>query len=122
MSEPEAVRGGLGPALRRAWVGYQRRLDEELAAAGYADRALPDLRVLRICLRSPETTISQIGRELGITRQGAGKVVATLRDRGYVTLTESATDGREKFVTPTPHALDYLAAHRRAVRVVERRL
>jgi hypothetical protein len=36
---------GLGPALRRAWVGYQQQLDEELAKAGFDDRGFPDGRV-----------------------------------------------------------------------------
>jgi DNA-binding MarR family transcriptional regulator len=96
-------------------------LDEQMTAAGYA-RTLPDGRVLRICARSTEPTISYIGRELGITRQGASKLVAGLRDRGYVTLRRSRTDGREKLVELTPLADDYLAARRRAARNIERRL
>ena len=34
----------------------------------------------------------------------------------------SATDGREKIVTLTPRAVDYLAAQRRAARTIERSL
>jgi DNA-binding MarR family transcriptional regulator len=112
----------LGRALRRAWIGYRRRLDETLAAAGFGDGGFPDGRVLRICSRSPGVTISRIGRELAITRQGAAKIVSGLRDRGYVTLTPSPTDGREKFVTLTPRALDYLSTQRRAARSIERQL
>ncbi len=112
----------LGAALRRAWVGYQCRLDEEMAAAGFADRGFPDGRVLRMCSGPVETTVSQIGRELGITRQGASKIVAGLRDRRYVTLRPSETDGREKIVKLTPRAIDYLAAQRKAARDIERRL
>jgi len=111
----------LGPALRRAWVGYQRRLDDEMRAAGFGDRGFPDGRVLRMCRAAP-TTISQIGRELGITRQGASKVVGVLRDRGYVTVEPSATSGREKAVMVTPRATVYLAAQRAAARRIERRL
>jgi DNA-binding MarR family transcriptional regulator len=112
----------LGAALRRAWVGYQRLLDQEMAAAGFADRGFPDGRVLRLCARSDEVTASRIGRELGITRQGAGKIVAGLRDRGYVTLGASAGDGREKVLTLTPRARDYLAAQRTAARRIEQEL
>ncbi len=111
----------LGRALARAWVGYQRRLDEEMTAAGFA-RGLPDGRVLRICAGSTEPTISKIGRELGITRQGASKLIAALRDRGYVTLRPSPADGREKLVELTARAIDYLAAQRRSARDIERRL
>jgi DNA-binding MarR family transcriptional regulator len=113
---------GLGPALRRAWVGYRRRLDEELTAAGFGDSALPDARVMRICSRAPDVTISQIARELGITRQGAAKFVASLRERNYVTLTASTTDGREKIVTPTDRGVDYLSTQRRVARRIEQRL
>ncbi len=112
----------LGGALRRAWIGYQRRLDGELAAAGFAGRGFPDGRVLRLCAQAEEVTASQIGRELGITRQGAGKVVAALRDRGYVTLRTSSSDHREKVVSLTPRAHDYLAAQRSASRQIEREL
>jgi DNA-binding MarR family transcriptional regulator len=112
----------LGAALRRAWVAYQRRVDQALADAGFADRRLPDGRVLRLCDRVPGTTIADIGRELGISRQGAAKLVHSLRDRGYVTLAASKTSGREKTVKITPRARDYLRAHRAATRAIERRL
>ncbi len=124
-AEPENRHGGrvaLGGALRRAWVGYQCRLDEELAGADFDDRGFPDGRVLRMCSGPSETTIAEIGRQLGITRQGASKNVASLRDRGYVTLSPSATDGREKIVELTPRALGYLAAHRKAARSIERQV
>jgi DNA-binding MarR family transcriptional regulator len=88
-------RPNLGPALRRAWVAYQRRLDEAMAAAGFEDRGFPDGRVLRMCRRDAALTISQIGRELGITRQAAGKAVGSMRDRGYVSVDPSPTSGRE---------------------------
>src|SRR5437764_4243386 len=101
-STPDVQRRGasLGPALRRAWVGYQRRLDAAMAEAGFGDRGFPDGRVLRMC-RDSETTISQIGRELGISRQGAGKIVNGLRDRGFVSVDASPRSGREKIVTIT---------------------
>jgi DNA-binding MarR family transcriptional regulator len=97
-------------------------LDRQLGAAGFADRGFPDGRVLRLCAQSEELTASQIGRELGITRQGAGKVVAALRDRGYVTLLSSPSDRREKVVSLTPRAYDYLTALRSASRQIEREL
>jgi DNA-binding MarR family transcriptional regulator len=113
---------GLGVSLRQAWVGYRRQLERELAAAGFGDRGFPDGRVLRLCTGGSEVTISQIGRELGITRQGASKIVASLRDRGYVALSPSPTDRREKIVKPTPRALQFLAAQRVAARRIEARV
>lgn len=112
----------LGGALRQAWLGYRRQLDQELAAAGFGDRGFPDGRVLRLCGGASAMTISHIGRELGITRQGASKIVAGLRDRGYVTLSPSPTDGREKLVKPTRHAVEFLNAQREAARRIEARI
>jgi DNA-binding MarR family transcriptional regulator len=113
---------GLGPDLRRAWIGYRIRLLAEMEKAGFADTGFPDGRILRICLRSEDVTIARIGRELGITRQGAGKAVASLRDRGYLILTDSPADGREKIVTLTDRAASFLQAHRTAARRIERQL
>ncbi|MDA8359900.1 MAG: MarR family winged helix-turn-helix transcriptional regulator [Actinomycetota bacterium] len=93
-----------------------------MAAAGFADRRIPDGRVLRLCSQLEEVTTSQIGRELGITRQGAGKAVVALRDRGYVTLRSSPSDGREKVVNLTPRGQDYLTAQRSASRRIEQDL
>lgn len=112
----------VGQTLLRAWVGYQRRLDEELAAAGFDDRRFPDGRILRLCARADSVTISEIGRQLGITRQGASKIVAGLRDAGYVTLNASETDAREKVVQLTGRALAFLDAQRKAVGKIERQL
>ena len=117
-----ASRVPLGPSLRRAWVGYERRLDAAMASAGFDDRRFPDGRVLRICRDAGGTTIARIGRELGITRQGASKIVASLRQRGYLSVEPSATSAREKTVRITPRALEYLAAHRKAARRIEHEL
>jgi DNA-binding MarR family transcriptional regulator len=112
----------VGGALQQAWVGYRRQLDHELAAAGFGDRGFPDRRVLRLCIGAADVTISQIGRELGITRQGASRIVAGMRDRGYVTLSPSATDGRRKIVKPTRRAIEFTAAQREAARRIEARI
>ena len=114
--------GLLGGALRRALAGYRRRMDQELAAAGFADRRFPRGRVLLMCSGPGETTISDVGRGLGITRQGASKIVAGLRQRGYVEVTPSPADGREKILTLTPRAVAFLAARREAARAIEARL
>ncbi len=90
-----------------------------MAEAGFDDRKFPDGRVLRACSGQAGSTISAIGRELGITRQGASKVVAHLRDRGYVAVADSATSKREKSVVLSPRGVDYLAHQRVAVRAIE---
>ena len=119
---PRAGQGALGNALRRALASYRRQTDEALAAAGFADRRFPEGRVLLMCAAPGETTISDIGRRLGITRQGASKIVAALRERGYVVVTPSAGDGREKILTLTPRAVEFLLTIHRASGDIEARL
>lgn len=116
---PRPAQEGLGGALRRALAGYRRRMDAELAAAGFTDRRFPDGRVLGMCAGPGETTVSEIGTGLGITRQGASKIVAGLRERGYLAVTPSAADGREKILTLTPLAAGYLRARRQAADAIE---
>ena len=55
-----------------------------MSEMGFGERRFPDGRVLRLCSPEAGSTISGIGRELGITRQGATKVVTHLRESGYV--------------------------------------
>lgn len=109
----------LGAGLRRAWLGYQLRMDRAMAEEGFGERTFPDGRVLRLCSGRAGSTISAIGRELGITRQGASKVVAHLRDRGYVAVVDSPTSKREKSVTVTARGTDYLTHQRAAARTIE---
>ena len=90
-----------------------------MAEAGFGDRKFPDGRVLRGCSVEGGSTIAAIGRELGITRQGASKVVAHLRDRGYVQVADSTTSKREKSVVLTPLGVDYLAHQRAAAQAIE---
>jgi DNA-binding MarR family transcriptional regulator len=115
-------REGLGRALRRAAAGYRRQVAEELAAAGYTDWHPPDGRVLLLCASAEPATISDIGRRLNITRQGASKIVAGLRDRGYLTVSPSPADGREKVLALTSRAAGFLDAHVRAAAKIEERL
>ena len=112
----------VGSALRLALAGYRRGMDQLLADAGFPERRFPEGRVLRMCAETPDLTISDIGRALGITRQGASKIVAGLRQKGYVDVTPSATDGREKILTLTPRAETYLTALREARQAIETRL
>ena len=127
MTDSGADAPGLGPhalgmALRRAQASYRRQMDERLAAAGFAGRRFPEGRVLRMCAGPGVTTISDIGRGLGITRQGASKVVAGLREQGFVAVTPSADDGREKILTLTPRAVEYLLAMYQAGGEIEKRV
>ncbi|MEE1782147.1 MarR family winged helix-turn-helix transcriptional regulator [Streptomyces sp. SP17BM10] len=109
----------VGPQLLRSWLGYRRRVEERLAAAGFADRRLPNGVILRLCATDDEMTVSRIGRELDISRQGASKQVGELVVEGYLVLEQSPDDGREKFVRPTPAALVFLRSFDQARREVD---
>lgn len=98
MPPRDPARGGLGANLRRAWMASHHRLVERLAAAGLADRALPDGRVLAMCAEDAATIVSDIGRGLGISRQGAAKIVARLADRGFLTATASRTTAGRRWL------------------------
>ncbi|MCF3172023.1 MarR family transcriptional regulator [Streptomyces sioyaensis] len=117
---PEGDSGlALGPQLVRSWFGYRRRVEERLAATGFTEKRLPNGALLRLCAREDEMTVSRIGRELEISRQGASKQVAELCEQGYLTLEKSPGDGREKFVRPTPSALAFLRSFDQARREVD---
>ncbi len=90
-----------------------------MADAGFGERRFPDGRVLRACADNAGSTISAIGRELGITRQGASKVVAQLCDRGYVVVADSTTSKRERSVVLTHLGIDYLTQQRAAAQAIE---
>ena len=90
-----------------------------MAEAGFGERRFPDGRVLRVCAGEAGSTISAIGRELGITRQGASKVVAELRIVAMSPVADSTTSKREKSVVLTPLGVDYLAHQRAAARAIE---
>ncbi|MEU6332740.1 MarR family winged helix-turn-helix transcriptional regulator [Streptomyces sp. NPDC047049] len=109
----------LGPQLLRSWLGYRRRIERKLAASGFTDRRLPDGMILRLCVANEELTVSRIGREMQISRQGASKLVADLCERGFLSLEKSSGDGREKIVRPTPDAIAFLRAFREARREVD---
>lgn len=124
-SAPDAPPPGhaaLARALRKALTGYWRLVGAELAAAGFADRRFPEGRVLVMCAAPGDTTISDVGRRLHITRQGASKIVARLREDGYLNVSASATDGREKVLSLTARAELFLATLQQASCSVEARL
>ena len=65
-------------------------------------------------------TISDIGRQFDVSRQAASKIVAELRERGYMQVTASTTDQREKVVELTPKAIEHVTARLRAAGELDR--
>lgn len=109
----------LGQALRVAWWSYVQRLDIEMAAAGFEQRRFSMNYVFALYALPGPMTISQMGRQFGVSRQAASKLVAELRDRGYVQTAVSIADQREKVVELTPKAIEYVATRRRAAAALD---
>jgi len=122
IGRPEGARNpqtAFGRALRIAWWSYVRRLDADLAAAGFDERRFPMIYMFALYAEPAAMTISQMAGRFAISRQAASKIVAKLRELGYVTVTPSTTDRREKMVELTSRAVEYLTARRRAASALD---
>jgi DNA-binding MarR family transcriptional regulator len=79
-----------------------RRLDE----LGYHDYRRSDAVVLRLLLRAA-VPLGRLGASLGVTRQGARKVVAGLVEREFVLVSRDEHDARRLLVELAPAGSDY---------------
>ncbi|MFF4418707.1 MarR family winged helix-turn-helix transcriptional regulator [Streptosporangium sp. NPDC001559] len=95
----------------RLLIGFRMLIDDlhaELARRGH-----PGMRPMHgfvmQAIGVEGTTAVELGRRLGITKQAAGKTVATLERLGYVERACDPGDARRKIVRLTPHGLESLA-------------
>src|SRR5580658_3414830 len=98
--------GDLLAQARERWI---RAMAKRLGALGFEDYRRSDPLVLR-SLRSGEVSLGSLTEIIGLTRQGARKVVSGLVDRGYARVTSSTSDSRCRMVALTPLGREYLAA------------
>jgi DNA-binding MarR family transcriptional regulator len=98
--------GDLLAMTRERWI---RAMAQRLGALGFEDYRRSDPLVLR-SLRSGEVSLGSLTEIIGLTRQGARKVVSGLVDRGYARVTSSTSDSRRRMVALTPRGREYLAA------------
>jgi DNA-binding MarR family transcriptional regulator len=94
-------------------------MHERLRALGH-----PDLRpaygyALNAVGRG-DTTTAQLAAELGMTKQGAAKLVASLEQLGYLDRQQHAGDGRAQLLKLTPKGDDLLRQSARVQRELER--
>ena len=82
--------GDLLALARRSWV---REMGSRLEQLGYRDYRRSDAAVLRLLWREP-LAVGGLGSRLGISRQAARKLVATLEQRGYASAERDAADAR----------------------------
>ena len=88
-----------------------------LAEDGFADLRPAHGYVLNAAQHG-DATASDIAGTLGITKQGAAKVIAELVDAGYVTRKENPADGRARPVALTSRgarALEAAVRHQREI-------
>jgi len=82
---------------------------QRLEVVGYHDYRRSDALVMR-SLQSGEVALGSLGQVLGVTRQGARKVVSGLVERDYAVVIPSAQDSRRRIVSLTPRGHEYFSA------------
>jgi DNA-binding MarR family transcriptional regulator len=105
-------------------LGYMRFVEALRAALhdqGFDDLGASDGYVVRILAERPIST-SDLAREMAMTKQGAGLVVADLEARRYVTRAPHPVDRRTQLVSLSERGEELLAAARRFHRRYEREL
>jgi len=79
---------------------------ERLEDLGFSDYRRSDALVMRV-LRTGEVPLGGLSATLGLTRQGARKVVNGLVERDYARVISSTEDSRRRIVRLTPKGRAY---------------
>jgi len=111
----------LGILLALAYQEFVRELRETHAREGFDDTGRSDGYVFRALAARP-MTVSDLATRLGISKQGAGQIIADMEHRGYVERRPDPADGRARLLFLTERGNAALAAARRFHRQYERRL
>ena len=109
----------LGRLLSAATRLVIERMHSDLAAAGHPGLR-PAYGYAVYAIGSGEVTTSMLGAELGMTKQGAAKLVATLEELGYVERRAHERDGRAQLLALTARGDDLLRASAEAQERIER--
>ncbi|ASF08237.1 MarR family winged helix-turn-helix transcriptional regulator [Nocardia brasiliensis] len=110
-----------GIMLGQAYQGFVRELHAHLATFGYHLTGASYGYVLRALAESP-LTASQLAGQLGITAQGAAKVVDEMVRHGYVERRPDPADKRAKTLHLSERGRDILGKVREFHADYERRL
>jgi DNA-binding MarR family transcriptional regulator len=97
----------LARLLSAATRAVIERLHEELAEAGHPGMR-PAYGYALVAIGDDGSTASRLAVELGMTKQGAAKLVAALRELGYVERGGHAADRRARPLALTPRGVDLL--------------
>jgi DNA-binding MarR family transcriptional regulator len=109
MSPDPAAKMLFGDVLAQARERWIRAMAQRLSAVGFEDYRRSDPLVMR-SLRGGEVALGSLAMTLGLTRQGARKVVSGLGERGYARVSPSTVDSRRRIVELTPRGREYLSA------------
>ncbi|WP_051179228.1 MarR family winged helix-turn-helix transcriptional regulator [Nocardia concava] len=110
-----------GVLLGQAYQSFVQQLHAHLAERGHEVLGASYGYVLRALAESP-CTASRLGEQLGITAQGAAKVVDEMVRHGYVERRPDPADKRAKLLHLAPRGEDMLATVRDFHAAYERRL
>ncbi|MBM7506168.1 MarR family winged helix-turn-helix transcriptional regulator [Agromyces aurantiacus] len=91
----------------------EQRVLDRLAAAGHPALRVAHGYVFQVLLVG-ETSVTELGRRLGITQQGASKTVSELERLGYVARRPDPSDARARRLALTDRARDAIAVARDA--------
>lgn len=111
----------IGILLNVAFGVFKRDLHRHLAAHGFPDVGPSFGYVFRLLASGPHN-LQGVAAALGITAQGALKIVADMVEKGYVERRDDPDDGRVKWLVLTARAQAAMAEARRFHRQFERGL
>lgn len=111
----------LGILLGLAYQAFTDALRADLDARGFTDLGSAYGYVFR-ALADETLRLSDLAKRLGMSNQGAAKIIDEMHARGYVTRGPDPDDGRAKTLLLTPRGRAALAAARRFHAKYERRL
>lgn len=111
----------LGILLGLAFAGFAERLDAHLKDRGFDDIGRWYGYVFRL-LAASSPSLSELAAHLGITAQGAMKIVDEMEARGYVERVPSPDDARVKHLHLAPRGKKALGTARSFHRTFERDL
>jgi DNA-binding MarR family transcriptional regulator len=94
--------------LARAFRALIDELHAELATRGHQDaRPIHGFALQAIGIEG--TTVSELGRRLGVSKQAAAKTAASLERAGYASRVADPRDARATTLIRTPHGTEMLA-------------
>jgi DNA-binding MarR family transcriptional regulator len=94
--------------LARAFRGLIDQLHAELSQRGHPD-ARPIHGFALQAIGAEGTTVSELGRRLGVSKQAAAKTAASLESVGYASRVPDPRDARATKLIPTARGTDMLA-------------